>query len=242
SIFQVSAIALLLSWLAAVIVIPLLGYRLLPERRQDYASEEPSRAAQDVYGGPFYQRFRRWVTWCVDHRLGVIAGTVSAFALSLGAFPLVPRQFFPSSDRPELLVDLRLPENASFDATLHEAERFEHDLDGRREIDHYVDFVGAGAPRFFLPLDEQLPAANLAQFVVTAKGVREREALAASLDQLLRTRYSSLRTRISRLENGPPVGFPVQFRVSGPQISTVRQIADDLAGRMRSDRDARNVH
>jgi multidrug efflux pump subunit AcrB len=241
SIFQVSAIALLLSWLAAVIVIPLLGYRLLPERRRDHASEEPARAAQDVYGAPFYQRFRRWVTWCVDHRWGVIAGTVSAFALSLGAFTLVPRQFFPSSDRPELLVDLRLPENASFDATLHEAQRFEHDLDGRREIDHYVDFVGAGAPRFFLPLDEQLPAPNLAQFVVTAKGVREREALAASLDQLLRTRYSSLRTRISRLENGPPVGFPVQFRVSGPQIATVRQIADDLAGRMRSDPDTRNV-
>jgi len=239
SIFQVSAIALLLSWLAAVIVIPLLGYRLLPQRRQDHSAEE--RATQDVYGGRFYQRFRRWVTWCVDHRLGVIAGTVSAFALSLGAFMFVPRQFFPSSDRPELLVDLRLAENASFDATLHEAQRFEHDLDGRPEIDHYVDFVGAGAPRFFLPLDEQLPAPNLAQFVVTAKNVRKREALAASLDQLLHTRYASLRTRISRLENGPPVGFPVQFRVSGPQIATVRQIADDLARRMRSAPDTRNV-
>ena len=233
SIFQVSAIALLLSWLAAVIVIPLLGYRLLPERRRD--------TEHDVYGGPFYQRFRGWVTWCVDHRGTVIAGTVAAFVLALGAFTFVPRQFFPSSDRPELLVDLRLPENASFDATLREAQRFEHDLAGRHEIDHYIDFVGAGAPRFFLPLDEQLPAPNLAQFVVTAKSVRERDALSASLDQLLRTRYSSLRTRISRLENGPPVGFPVQFRVSGPQIAKVRQIADDLAGRLRNDADTRNV-
>ena len=233
SIFQVSAIALLLSWLAAVVVIPLLGYRLLPERRRD--------TEHDVYGGPFYQRFRGWVTWCVDHRGTVIAGTVAAFVLALGAFTFVPRQFFPSSDRPELLVDLRLPENASFDATLREAQRFEHDLAGRHEIDHYIDFVGAGAPRFFLPLDEQLPAPNLAQFVVTAKGVRERDALSASLDQLLRTRYSSLRTRISRLENGPPVGFPVQFRVSGPQIATVRRIADDLAGRLRNDADTRNV-
>jgi multidrug efflux pump subunit AcrB len=233
SIFQVSAIALLLSWLAAVVVIPLLGYRLLPERRRG--------PEHDVYGGRFYQRFRGWVTWCVEHRGRVIAGTVAVFVLALGAFSFVPRQFFPSSDRPELLVDLRLPENASFDATLREAQRFEHDLDGRREIDHYVDFVGAGAPRFFLPLDEQLPAPNLAQFIVTAKGVRERDALSASLDQLLSSRYSSLRTRISRLENGPPVGFPVQFRVSGPQIAKVREIADDLAGRMRNDADTRNV-
>jgi multidrug efflux pump len=233
SIFQVSAIALLLSWLAAVVVIPLVGYRLLPERRHN--------PEHDVYSGPFYQRFKGWVTWCVDHRATVIAGTVTAFVLALGAFTFVPRQFFPSSDRPELLVDLRLPENASFDATLREAQRFERDLDGRREINHYIDFVGAGAPRFFLPLDEQLPAPNLAQFVVTAKSVRERDALAASLDGLLRTRYASLRTRISRLENGPPVGFPVQFRVSGPQIATVRRIADDLAGRMRTDADTRNV-
>jgi multidrug efflux pump len=241
SIFQVSAIALLLSWLAAVIVIPLLGYRLLPERRHDPAAKRPGEVEHDVYGGAFYQRFRGWVNWCVEHRWMVIAGTVGAFVLALGAFTFVPRQFFPSSDRPELLVDLRLPENASFDATLREARRFEHDLDGRREIDHYIDFVGAGAPRFFLPLDEQLPAPNLAQFVVTAKSVREREAVAASLDQLLRTRYTSLRTRISRLENGPPVGFPVQFRVSGPQIATVRQIADDLAGRIRNDPDTHNV-
>jgi multidrug efflux pump subunit AcrB len=233
SIFQVSAIALLLSWLAAVVVIPLLGYRLLPERRRD--------SEHDVYGGRFYQRFRGWVIWCVEHRGRVIAGTVAVFVLALGAFSFVPRQFFPSSDRPELLVDLRLPENASFDATLREAQRFEHDLDGRREINHYIDFVGAGAPRFFLPLDEQLPAPNLAQFIVTAKGVRERDALSASLDQLLSSRYSSLRTRISRLENGPPVGFPVQFRVSGPQIAKVREIADDLAGRMRNDADTRNV-
>ncbi|HEY2590402.1 MAG TPA: efflux RND transporter permease subunit, partial [Steroidobacteraceae bacterium] len=241
SIFQVSAIALLLSWLAAVIVIPLLGYRLLPERPHDPVGERPGAVEPHVYGGRFYQRFRGWVTWCIGHRWNVIAGTVTAFVVALGAFTLVPRQFFPSSDRPELLVDLRLPENASFDATLREAQRFEHDLDGRREIDHYIDFVGAGAPRFFLPLDEQLPAPNLAQFVVTSKGVREREALAASLDQLLRARYSSLRTRISRLENGPPVGFPVQLRVSGPQIATVRQIADDLAGRIRDDPDTHNV-
>jgi len=241
SIFQVSAIALLLSWLAAVIVIPLLGYRLLPERRHDSVARRQGAIEHNVYGSPFYQRFRGWVAWCVDHRWQVIGGTVTAFLFALGAFAFVPRQFFPSSDRPELLVDLRLPENASFDATLREAQRLEHDLDGRREIDHYIDFVGAGAPRFFLPLDEQLPAPNLAQFVVTAKGVREREALAASLDQLLHTRYAALRTRISRLENGPPVGFPVQFRVSGPQIATVRQIADDLAGRIRNDPDTRNV-
>ncbi|MBV8854401.1 MAG: efflux RND transporter permease subunit, partial [Sinobacteraceae bacterium] len=241
SIFQVSAIALLLSWLAAVTVIPLLGYWLLPQRTVHADSAKSASDEHSTYAGPFYQRFAGWVSWCVDHRRTVIAGTVAAFVLALGAFAFVPRQFFPSSDRPELLVDLRLPENASIEATQRAAERLEHDLDGRPEIDHYIDFVGAGAPRFFLPLDEQLPAANLAQFVVTARSVRARDALAASLDQLLHTRYSELRTRISRLENGPPVGFPVQFRVSGPSIATVRQIADDLAGRIRHDPDTRSV-
>jgi multidrug efflux pump subunit AcrB len=222
-------------------VIPLLGYWLLRGRAPDPAAGQSGGLAHDVYASRFYQRFRGWLTWCVDHRWLVIGGTITAFVAAMAAFSLVPRQFFPSSDRPELLVDLRLPQNASFEATLREAQRLEHDLDGRPEIDHYIDFVGAGAPRFFLPLDEQLAAPNFAQFVVTAKDLRQREMLATSLEQLLSTRYSSVRTRISRLENGPPVGFPVQFRVSGPQIATVRQIADDLAERMRADPDTTNV-
>src|SRR3569833_2826999 len=188
SIFEVSAIALLLSWFAAVIVIPLLGFRILsehPTRRAFGHHDETSGAAEtehhDVYDTSFYRRLRGWISWCVDHRLLVLGVTLVSFVLGLAAFSLVPQQFFPSSDRPELLVDFRLPEGASFAATLRQAQRFEAVLNKRPEIDHYVDFVGAGAPRFYLPLDEQLPAPNFAQFVVTTKNVKARERLAPVL-------------------------------------------------------------
>jgi multidrug efflux pump len=161
--------------------------------------------------------------------------------MGLAGFKLVPQQFFPSSDRSELLVDLRLPEGSSFAATLREAQRFESVLAKRPEIDHFIDFVGAGAPRFYLTLDQQLSAPNFAQFVLTAKSVKDRERLMKVLAELLRTDYSSLRTRISRLENGPPIGFPIQFRVSGPEIGTVRQISDEVATVIRGNADTANV-
>jgi multidrug efflux pump len=257
SIFEVSAIALLLSWLAAVVVIPLLGYHILsehPTRRafgfhrdsqQSANVDQGSSAARavhhDVYDTPFYRRLRTWIGWCVDHRKRVLGVTLVLFVVGLAGFTLVPQQFFPSSDRSELLVDLRLPEGASLAATLREAQRFESTLGTRPEIDHYVDFVGAGAPRFYLPLDQQLAAPNFAQFVVTAKSVKDREKLAGILAEALRTDYPSLRTRISRLENGPPIGFPVQFRVSGPEIGTVRQLSEEVAAVMRANPDTTNV-
>jgi len=257
SIFEVSAIALLLSWLAAVVVIPLLGYHILSEHPTRRAfgfhrdAEQPANEEQtankapsehhDVYDTPFYRRLRGWIGWCVDHRGRVLGVTLALFVVGLAGFTLVPQQFFPSSDRPELLIDLRLPEGASLAATLREAKRFESTLGKRPEIDHYIDFVGAGAPRFYLPLDQQLAAPNFAQFVVTAKSVKDREKLAAVLAEVLRTDYSSVRTRISRLENGPPIGFPVQFRVSGPEIGTVRQLAEEVAGVMRANPDTTNV-
>jgi multidrug efflux pump len=263
SIFEVSAIALLLSWLAAVIVIPLLGYRILsehPTRRAFGFHKEAMHGADaaqmpgtaqtaavapaghhDVYDTKFYRRLRGWIGWCVDHRGLVLAVTLALFVVGLAGFKLVPQQFFPSSDRPELLVDLRLPEGASFSATQREVQRFEATLAKRPEIDHYIDFVGAGAPRFYLPLDQQLSTPNFAQFVVTAKSVKDRERLAADLAEVLRTDYSSIRTRISRLENGPPVGFPVQFRVSGPEIGTVRELSEKVAEIMRRNPDTANV-
>ncbi len=282
SIFQVSAIALLLSWLAAVVVIPLLGYRILsehPTRRAfgfhrdalpptgrpdrpdrpdsaaspaaaEPASVQPASAGtasaapgehHDIYDSRFYRRLRGWIGWCVDRRGRVLGITLALFVVGLAGFALVPQQFFPSSDRPELLVDLRLPEGASLAATLREAQRFEDTLARRPEIDHFVDFVGAGAPRFYLPLDQQLAAPNFAQFVVTTKSVKDREALAVKLADVLRTDYATLRTRISRLENGPPVGFPVQFRVSGPEIGTVRQLSEEVAQVIRANPDTVGV-
>jgi multidrug efflux pump len=257
SIFEVSAIALLLSWLAAVIVIPLLGYRILsehPTRRAFGFHKDATRSADaaqtpaaghaehhDVYDTKFYRRLRAWIGWCVDRRRLVLTVTLVLFVVGLAGFKLVPQQFFPSSDRPELLVDLRLPEGASFSATQREVRRFEATLAKRPEIDHFIDFVGAGAPRFYLPLDQQLSTPNFAQFVVTAKSVKDRERLAAALAEVLRTEYSSIRTRISRLENGPPVGFPVQFRVSGPEIGTVRELSEKVAEIMRRNPDTANV-
>jgi multidrug efflux pump len=251
SIFEVSAIALLLSWLAAVIVIPLLGYHILsehPTRRAfgfHHDAEQTPNAApaehHDVYDTPFYRRLRGWIAWCVDRRGWVLGVTLVLFVAGLAGFRLVPQQFFPSSDRPELLIDLRLPEGSSFAATQREAQRFESVLARRPEIDHFIDFVGAGAPRFYLTLDQQLAAPNFAQFVVTAKGIKDREKLVKILSEVLRTDYSAVRTRISRLENGPPIGFPVQFRVSGPEIGTVRQISEEVAAVIRANPDTTNV-
>jgi multidrug efflux pump subunit AcrB len=248
SIFEVSAIALLLSWLAAVIVIPLLGFRILsehPTRRalghHDEVSDPAHAAHHDVYDTKFYRRLRGWIAWCVDRRGPVLTVTLAVFVVALAAFRLVPQQFFPSSDRPELMVDFRLPEGSSLSATLRETQRFEAVLAKRPEIDHFIDFVGAGAPRFYLPLDQQLAAPNFAQFVVTVKSVKDREKLAGILAGVLRTDYASVRTRISRLENGPPIGFPVQFRVSGPEIGTVRHWSEEVAKVMRANPDTTNV-
>ena len=241
SIFEVSAIALLLSWLAAVIVIPLLGYRILSEHPTRRSGGDATAAHHDVYDTSFYRRLRGWIAWCVDHRRVVLGLTLALFGVGLAGFALVPQQFFPSSDRPELLVDLRLAEGASLSATLRETQRLESVLARQPEIDHYVDFVGAGAPRFFLPLDQQLAAPNFAQFIVTAKDKKLREVLFTRLDAILHKDFGAVRTRISRLENGPPVGFPVQFRVTGPEIDTVRHLSEQVAALMRRDPDTTNV-
>lgn len=239
SIFQVSAIALITSWFAAVVLIPLLGYRLLPERKRE--SHLPHDHEHDIYDTRFYQRLRGWVAWCVDRRYWVLAATVLVFVVSMAGFKLVPQQFFPSSDRTELLVDVRLQEGASFAATLRQVERLEKALDGRPEIDHSVSFVGTGAPRFYLPLDQQLATPNFAQLVITAHSVEDREKLAQWLTPMLRQEFPAIRTRLSRLENGPPVGYPVQFRVSGDKISDVRAVAEKVAAEVRADSRSVNV-
>ncbi|WP_028216285.1 efflux RND transporter permease subunit [Paraburkholderia oxyphila] len=242
SIFQVSAIALIASWFAAVVLIPLLGYRLLPERKPDAAAQHGEHHEDDIYDTRFYHRLRRWVGWCIERHLVVLGLTVALFVVALASFTLIPQQFFPSSDRPELLVDVRLPEGGSFDATLRETQRLEQALKGRPEIDHSIDFVGTGAPRFYLPLDQQLQQPNFAQFVITTKSVKDREKLASWLETKLRNDFPAVRTRLSRLENGPPVGYPVQFRVSGDDIATVRGIADRVAAAMRADPRTENVN
>jgi multidrug efflux pump subunit AcrB len=242
SIFQVSAIALIASWFAAVVLIPLLGYRLLPERTPDPNATHGTDHEHEIYDTRFYRRLRGWIGWCIERHLVVLALTIGLFLAALAGFTIVPQQFFPSSDRPELLADVRLPEGASFDATLRQAKRLEAALKGRPEIDHFVDFVGTGAPRFYLPLDQQLQQPNFAQFVITTKSVEDREKLASWLEPMLRNDFPAIRTRLSRLENGPPVGYPVQFRVSGDDIPTVREIANKVAATLRDDPRTDNVN
>jgi multidrug efflux pump len=256
SIFQVSAIALIASWVVAVVVIPHLGYYLLPAhghagppqwrrwldrllRREPSPALAAAQAApadpDAVYATPFYLRLRRLMAWTVDHRRFVLLSTLGLFALSIAAFRFVPQQFFPASSRPELLVDLRLPEGSSFAATLAQAKRMEGILAEERGIASYVAYVGSGSPRFYLPLDQQLQQASFAQFVVVTASNAERERVRARLLQLFEQDFPALRGRVSRLENGPPVGFPVQFRVSGEDIGHVRAIAHEVASIMRGD-------
>jgi multidrug efflux pump len=254
SLFEVSAIALVVSWLVAVIVIPYLGYRMLPDfravRPASFASRlwarlagRPAPApraplhagADDVYDTPFYRRFRMLVGWSVTHRKAVILVAVAAFAASLGLFRLVPQQFFPSSSRPELIVDLRLPEGSAYAATLAQAKKLEAILDREAGIEGYVAYVGVGSPRFYMPLDQQLQHTNFAQFVLVAKSNVDRERLRERLIRLFDEDFPGLRGRVSRLENGPPVGFPVQFRVSGEDVVKVREIAQRVLSTMRED-------
>ena len=254
SIFQVSAIALLVSWVAAVVVIPYLGYRLLPEAHQRkpaiwrgwLARFAPKLVARlpaesthghdhDVYDTTFYTRFRALIGWCVANRRRVLGAAAGMFVLAVIAFAFIPQQFFPGSDRPELLVDLRLAEGGSYAASLEQTKRMEEFLSAQPGIANYVSYVGTGAPRFYLNLDQQLPQRNFAQFVVTAKDVKSRDRLFDDLTSELEKDFPDVQGRVSRLENGPPVGFPVQFRVSGDDIPTVRGIAAQVADVVRSD-------
>jgi multidrug efflux pump len=232
SIFQVAAIALLSSWIAAVVVIPYLGHKLLPDGHRRRAGRQE---AHEGYDTAFYARFREMIRWCVNRRGLILAAAAGLFVLALVVFGFIPQQFFPSSSRPELMVDLRLPEGASFQATLAASERMEQFLKKQPGIKNYVSYVGTGSPRFYLPLDQQLPQRNFAQFVVTARSVPEREALRTRLISELASAFPDVQGRVTRLENGPPVGFPVQFRVSGDNIAKVRGIAAQVAEVVRAD-------
>ena len=238
SIFQVVGLSLLISWLAAVMFVPYLGYKLLPER--------PKGEHHDPYQSRFYQRFRQLGRRCVDHRWSVIAITVALFLGAVGLFRLVPQQFFPASVRLELMVDLKLPEGASLTATQAVSQRLEALLTEAPElaadIENFIGYVGSGAPRYYLPLDQQLPAPSFTQYVITTTGIEARERLRAALVQQLPALFPDARWRVLRLEAGPPVGYPVQFRVSGEDRQILHALAARIAERMRDNPNAANVH
>jgi multidrug efflux pump len=264
SIFAVVTIALLVSWVVAVLFTPYLGYKLLPDfararsrptwfqrfvqaplhRLSPRRIPAPQARAHDtqVYQRPFYRAFRRLVELCVTWRKTVIAITLAVFLVALFGFKFVQQQFFPSSNRPELMLDLWLPQGASFQATEREVRRMEKALERDPDVLSYVAYVGGGSPRFYLPIDQQLNHPNFAQVVLLTRDSRARERVAVRLERILETEFTLLRGRVNRLENGPPVGYPVQFRVSGSDVATLRRIANEIAGVMRANPHTDNVH
>ena len=242
SIFQVAVIALLISWFAAVIAVPFLGHRLLPDFAARRRQAGKAHEAHDVYDTRFYRGFRKLVHACVEYRKTVIVITIAAFAASLAGFRFVQQQFFPASTRLELLVDLRLAEGSSLKATEAQVRKLEALLAEEKGIDNFVAYLGSGSPRFYLPLDQQLAHSNFAQFVILTQSIADRERIRARLIDTFERDFSEVRASISRLENGPPVGFPVQFRVSGEDITLLRQLAHEVADVMRANPHLSNVH
>ena len=250
SIFAVVTIALLVSWIVAVVFTPYLGYRLLdPEKLIAKAQRHGADVSEELLAGhpydtPFYRRLRDVVVWCLRNRWKVILATVLIFVLSIVAFGKgVQKQFFPAASRLELMVDVWLPQGASLKATGHEVERIEQLLKDDPGIAYSSSYIGNGAPRFFLSLDQQLFADNFAQFVIVSKGLKEREDIKRRLEaRFAAPDYSHLRVRVVRLENGPPIGYPVQFRVMGEDLTMLREVSEQVATMMRGNEHLQNIN
>jgi len=221
AIFAVTSIALLSSWLVAVIVTPYFGHWLL--KPAQHVDDEDA-----AYRTPFYARFRAAVTWCLERRKTVIALTVAALVVGVAAMQKVEKQFFPQSDRLEILVEMWLPEGASVDAARAEAIRLENRLRGDPDVAHVLNYIGQGAPRFVLALDQRLANRNFAQLVVIAKDVPARERAIAHIRRLFDTEFPNVRGRAVRFEYGPPAGYPVQYRLSGGDVPRLKAEAEKL--------------
>jgi multidrug efflux pump subunit AcrB len=226
-IFWVVGVALIASWFVAVVFTPFLGVALLPKVMKAHGG--------DPYDRPLYARLRAVLRWCVAHRWWVLGATVAAFVLSGVGMSKVPQQFFPTAARLELIVDLRLREGASFTATQAQVQRLEAILKKDPQIDRFTAYTGAGAPRFFLSISADLPNPGLAQIVINTRSIADREAVRARLLDLFARgeEFPDIRGRVTRFEFGPPVGFPVQFRVLGPDIARVREIAYQVRDTVR---------
>lgn len=226
-IFWVVGVALMASWLVAVVFTPYLGVVLLPAKLAAHA--------HDPYDKPVYLRLRRAVRWCVANRWKVLAGTGLLFAAAGMGMGLIQQQFFPTASRTELLLELRLREGSSFESTQAQVERLETVLRADPQVQGFTAYTGAGSPRFYLSISPELPNPGYAQFVVTTAGIAQREAVRQRLIDLFAhdARFADLRGRVLRQEFGPPVGFPVQFRVVGPDPRKVREIAYQVRDRVR---------
>ncbi len=229
SMFSVNALALIISWFAAVLFTPYIGFVILKVKPHAGADGH-----HELFDTPAYQRFRAVVNWCVEWRKTTILLTLLIFLLGMVGFRFIEQQFFPDSSRPEILVELWMPEGSAFQATEIQAKKFEAYVLKQEGVESVVGYVGTGSPRFFLSLSQIFPQSNVSQFVILPKDLKSREKLRMKLIAALKNEFSDVRGRVKLLPNGPPVEYPVQFRVTGTEVRKVREIADQVKDIMRA--------
>jgi multidrug efflux pump len=237
AIFAVTAAALLISWFVSVYFVPYLGVLLL-KAKPHAATDQP----HELFDTPFYERFRATVGWCVDHRWITIGLTIATLLLGVAGMGRVQNQFFPDSSRPEILIDLWFPEGTTYAANEEVTKRLEARVMNLDGVDHVTTWVGSGAERFVLVLDQIFPQSNVSQMVILPKDMQARERLRALLPELLATEYPEVRGRAKLLPNGPPVQYPVQFRVIGLDPAKVRAYADEVKAIMRGNPNMRGIN
>ena len=238
AIFAVTAAALLISWLVSVYFVPYLGTLILQHKHNGNVAGEP----HELFDTPFYTRFRALVNWCVQHRWITIGLTIGTLVLGLMGMGKVQNQFFPDSSRLELLVDLWYPEGTSYAANEEITKRVEARVMKLEGVDHVTVWVGSGAERFALVLDQIFPQSNVSQLIVLPKDLPARERLRKALPEILATEFPEARGRAKLLPNGPPVPYPVQFRVVGPDPAKVRGYADEVKAIMRGNPNMRGIN
>ncbi|WP_426148877.1 efflux RND transporter permease subunit [Polaromonas sp. DSR2-3-2] len=242
AIFAVTVVALVLSWIVSVYFVPYLGTLLLkvpPHVKEVQAGHD---SPHEMFNTPFYNTFRRTVNWCVEHRWLTIGATVLIFALGIVGMGRVQQQFFPDSSRPEIIVDIWFPEGTSFAANEATARRVEQRLMQEAGVASVSTWLGSGVPRFYLPLDQVFPQTNVSQMIVLPSDLKVRESLRVKLPALLATEFPEVRGRVKLLPNGPPVPYPVQFRVVGMDPLVLRERADEVKVLMRGNASMRGVN
>ena len=237
AIFAVTAAALLISWFVSVYFVPYLGVLLL-KTKPHAASDQP----HELFDTPFYTRFRATVNWCVQHRWITIGLTIGTLLLGLVGMGKVQNQFFPDSSRPEILIDVWFPEGTSYAANEEVTKRLEARVMKLDGVDNVTTWVGSGVERFVLVLDQVFPQSNVSQMVVMPKNPAARERVRKLLPELLATEFPEVRARAKLLPNGPPVPYPVQFRVVGPDPAKVRGYADEVKAIMRTNPNLRGIN
>ena len=234
--------ALILSWIASVLVSPVLGYKII-ENKDEKPESEWTRRDHIMHRlkTVFYARFESLLHWALGHHKAVLLLTLGAFILSLLSFPLIKQEFFPSSTRNEIIISMQFPQSSSIDYTQNQAKSLDALLKDNEHIDHFTTYVGEGSPRFVLTLEPELPRANFMQTIIVTKSLEDRDALFKDLQDQLNDQYPSALINMQFVQIGPPSKYPVMLRVSGPDASEVKTIANDVKAKMQEDKDLHNI-